>query len=84
MPLLWEVNKMAMAFNQWKHNGERYNDKVIASNLGISYDPESKKQKYDGSGYLVICKCGYGFIIPRYNKIKNDEKYKCPYCGRGK
>ena len=68
-------------FNQWRHNGERRNNKVIVSNLGFPYDEKTKKQKYEGTGYLVICACGHGFLIPYYTKIKNGE-YHCPYCGR--
>lgn len=68
-------------FNQWKHIGERNSNRVIVSNLGISYDKKTKKQDFD-AGYLVICKCGWGFIIPRYDKFKSGKNYKCPYCGR--
>lgn len=71
---------MAAVYNQYKHAGERYNDKVITSNLGFPYDSEKQKQGTVG-GSLIICKCGYGFVEHDLWKIKKGVT-KCPYCGR--
>lgn len=71
---------MAAVYNQYRHAGERYNDKVIVSNIGFPYDTEKQKQGSVG-GSLVICKCGHGFVEHDMWKIKKGLA-KCPYCGR--
>lgn len=69
---------MPVVYNQWKHAGERTDNKVIVSNFGISYNKEMTKRC---GGYLVICKCGYGFVCNDLCRIKKGL-VKCPYCGR--
>lgn len=73
---------MARPFNQFSHAGERYNDKVIVENFGTIIDKETaKQQRY---GYLVVCKCGYGFVAKTLNAAKGNDrdgyKHLCPYC----
>lgn len=73
---------MAHPFNQFSHAGERYNDKVIVENFGSIFDREAGKRKR--YGYLVVCKCGCGFIAKTYNSAKGNMhdgyKHLCPYC----
>ena len=52
---------MARPFNQFLHAGERYNDKVIVANFGREFDEKEHKQTRH-AGYLVVCKCGYGYV----------------------
>lgn len=76
---------MGRVFNQFLHAGERTDDKVIVANLGSYYDKEKQKQLFRG-GYLVICKCGYGYLTRTSgtggNVAKGYSKYLCPYCER--
>nr|DAK04355.1 MAG TPA: GENERAL NEGATIVE REGULATOR OF TRANSCRIPTION, SIGNALING PROTEIN, NOT4 RING.8A [Caudoviricetes sp.] len=73
---------MARLFNQFLHAGERYNDKVIVANFGREFDEKEHKQTRHG-GYLVVCKCGYGYVARCYGNVKGtnaDHNNKCPYC----
>ena len=73
---------MARPFNQFLHAGERYNDKVIIANFGREFDEKDHKQTRH-SGYLVVCKCGYGYVARTYGNAKGtitDRNNKCPYC----
>lgn len=74
---------MARVFNQFLHAGERYNDKVIIANFGREFDEESHKQLRHG-GYLVVCKCGYGYVARTYGSAKgtvtSEHEPHCPYC----
>lgn len=73
---------MARPFNQFLHAGERYNDKVIVANFGREFDEKEHKQTRH-CGYLVVCKCGYGYVARTYGTVKGtitDRNNKCPYC----
>ena len=73
---------MARQFNQFLHAGERYNDKVIVENFGREFDEKEHKQ-IRNAGYLVVCKCGYGYVARSYGNVKGtitDHNNKCPYC----
>lgn len=73
---------MARPFNQFLHAGERYNDKVIVANFGREFDEKEHKQTRH-AGYLVVCKCGYGYVSRSYGTVKGtitDHKHLCPYC----
>ena len=73
---------MARPFNQFLHAGERYNDKVIVENFGGEFDEKVHKQTRH-AGYLVVCKCGYGYVARTYGTVKGtitDHKHLCPYC----
>lgn len=73
---------MARPFNQFLHAGERYNDKVIVANFGREFDKKEHKQTRH-CGYLVVCKCGYGYVARTYGTVKGiitDHNNKCPYC----
>lgn len=73
---------MARPFNQFLHAGERYNGKVIIANFGREFDEKEHKQTRH-AGYLVVCKCGYGYVARTYGNAKGtitDHKHLCPYC----
>lgn len=73
---------MARPFNQFLHAGERYNDKVIVANFGREFDEKEHKQTCH-CGYLVVCKCGYGYVARTYGTVKGTitgYNNKCPYC----
>ena len=73
---------MARPFNQFLHAGERYNDKVIVANFGGEFAEKEHKQTRH-AGYLVVCKCGYGYVARTYGTVKGtitDHKHLCPYC----
>lgn len=76
---------MGKVFNQFLHAGEMINNVIVASNLGSDYNEEKQKQ-CSRAGYLVICKCGYGYLTRTYYYKKEDSalgsKYSCPYCKR--
>lgn len=62
---------MARPFNQFLHAGERYNDKVIIANFGREFDEKEHKQTRH-VGYLVVCKCGYGYVARTYGKMQKE------------
>ena len=73
---------MARQFNQFLHAGERYDDKVIIENFGREFDEKEHRQTRH-AGYLVVCKCGYGYVARIFGNAKGtitDRNNKCLDC----